>query len=329
MNDIASPELAAIIRTPPKIERIRIASRDQWLALRRQDVTASIAAALLGIHPYMTAFELWALKSGKIAEDAEETPPMRRGRLLEPVAVQLLREERPDWQISDHPVGLYFRDPIARIGATPDLLVKDENGRHGVIQLKSVDPMIFRRDWRDADGNVTPPLWIVIQAIIECHLCGFEWAAVAPMVVGHGVELPVVPVPLHEGIIERVKGEVAHFWRLVESGKAPDVDFGRDGALLERLYTPTGETIDLSGDNSIAGLADEKDRIAGQKSALERRQKEIKAELLTKLDGASAGRLSDGRVITAARVHRKAYEVEASSYMDVRVRKFSENRKTS
>lgn len=326
MNITASPELAAIVKTPPKIERIRIASREQWLKLRVQDVTASSAACLLGIHPYQTAFSLWAVKTGRISDEIEDSPPLRRGRLLEPVAVQLLREDRPDWRISDHPVGMYFRDPIARIGATPDLFAHDENGRFGSIQIKTVEPGIFRKEWRDADGNVSPPLWIVVQALIESWLTGAEWAAVAPMVVGHGVELPVVPVPLHDGIIDRIKSEVAAFWRLVESGKTPDVDYARDSKLIEQLYAPTGEMIDLQADNAAPDLVDERQRLAKQKTAIEDRQKEIKAELLTKLGGASAGRMRDGRIITANRVSRKAYTVDATSYMDVRIKALKEQR---
>lgn len=321
MNDVASPELAAILKTPPKIERIKIGSRDQWLALRQKDVTASVAGALLGIHPYTTAYSLWALKTGQIADDIEETPPMRRGRLLEPIAVQMLREDRPDWQISDHPVGLYFRDPVARIGATPDLFARDENGKWGIIQIKTVEPGIFRKNWRDEDGNVSPPLWIVVQAIIECHLCGFEWVAVAPLVVGHGVELPVVPVPLHEGIYDRIKSEVAAFWRLVEEGRTPEPDYGRDGAMLEQLYAPDGVVIDLSADNEVPDLVAEKEKLAPEKSAIEARQKEIKAALLHKLGTASAGRMNDGRYVTAKRVDRKGYEVAPTNYVDLRIKK--------
>lgn len=329
MNIAISPQLAATIKTPPKIERLRFSSREQWLGYRQKDVTASAAAALLGIHPYQTAYSLWALKTRKISEDVEETPPMRRGKLLEPVAVQCLKEDRPDWQISDHPLGLYFRDPVARIGATPDLFAKDENGKWGVIQIKSIEPGIFRKQWRDADGNITPPLWIVIQAIIECHLTGFEWAAVAPMIVGHGVELPVVPVPLHEGIIDRIKAEVAAFWRIVEEGRVPDADYGRDAALINQLYEPTGAIVDLAQDNLAVELADEKERLAGEAKRVRERQDQVKAELLTKLGGASAGRLSDGRHITATRVNRKAYDVPASSYMDVRIKSLRENRRAS
>lgn len=321
MNDVASPELAAILKTPPKIERIKISSRDQWLTERKKDVTASAAAALLGIHPYQTAYSLWATKTGLISDELEDTPPLRRGRLMEPVAVQLLREERPDWQVSDHPLNLYFRDPAARLGATPDLFAKNEFGKWGIVQLKSVEANIFRQQWRDEDGNVSPPLWITVQAILECHLCGFEWAAVAPLVVGHGVELPVVPVPLHAGIIDRIKGEVAAFWRLVEEGRTPDPDYGRDGAMLDQLYAPDGAVIDLSQDNEIPNLVAEKEKLAPEKSAIEARQKEIKAALLHKLGTASAGRMNDGRYVTAKRVDRKGYEVGPTNYVDLRIKK--------
>src|SRR5262245_7287249 len=89
-----------IIPAPPAgIERIEYGDREAWLKLRGKDVTASVAGALLGVHEFTTPYGLWALKSGKIAEDPEETGPMRRGRLLEPVAIELIQEEHPDWAL--------------------------------------------------------------------------------------------------------------------------------------------------------------------------------------------------------------------------------------
>lgn len=322
MNDITiSSELAASIKAPAKIERIKIASRDQWMALRAKDVTASAAAALLGIHPYQTAYGLWALKTGLISDDAEETPPMKRGRLLEPLAVQILREEYPNWTFSDHPIGLYFRDPVARIGATPDLFARDETGRWTVVQIKSVEANIFRQQWKDEDGNVSPPLWIAIQALIETSLTGFERAMVAPLVVGHGVTLPLIEIPLHAQIIDRIKNEVDVFWRLVEEGRTPEPDYGKDGALLEQLYAPDGAIVDLSADNHVPELVAEREALAPQKTAIEKRQKEIKAELLHRLGTASAGRLLDGRFLTAKHVNRAGYTVEPTSYIDLRIKK--------
>ena len=101
------------------IESFPVTDRAEWLRWREQDVTASVVAALFGpdVHPYMSPFHLFALKAGLIQEDPEETPAMRRGRLLEPVALELLREERPTWDCRH--VNRYFRDTVHRVGGTP------------------------------------------------------------------------------------------------------------------------------------------------------------------------------------------------------------------
>jgi YqaJ-like viral recombinase domain len=302
------------------VERIPITDRQQWLALRQHDVTASVAGCLLGVHEYVTPFGLWALKSGRVQEDPEESIAMRRGRLLEPVAAVLISEEHPAWKVT--PPGVYLRDPEARLGATPDLFIEDQDAGFGVIQVKSVEPSIFRRSWRDEKtGEVNPPLWIAVQAIVEASLAGASWAAVAAMRVGFGLDLELVPVPIHAGVITRVRAAVAEFWRMVESGQRPDADWKRDLEMIESLYEPTGEILDLSDRNDLPVLADEKQRLTQERSTIESRLKEIKGELLTTLDGASAAKIADGRVISAKRVNRKAYEVAASTYVDLRIQR--------
>ena len=62
---------------------------------------------------------------------------MRRGRLLEPIALQLLQEEKPDWVIAPHP--FYYRDGEMRLGASPDALAsRPDISGIGVVQLKTV-----------------------------------------------------------------------------------------------------------------------------------------------------------------------------------------------
>ena len=45
-----------------------------------------------------------------------------------------------------------------RIGCTPDLIVEDERGT-GIVQLKSVEPGLFKKQY--ADG--VPPVWIACK----------------------------------------------------------------------------------------------------------------------------------------------------------------------
>ena len=305
------------------VEILTPSSRADWLAVRGETIGASEAAALFGVHPFTTAYELHHLKAGTIKADPTETGPMRRGRHLEQVAVEFLREERPGWAVTANPMpgGRFYRDLAAGLSCTPDAFVTDpEREGFGICQIKSVEPSVYRSRWRNEDGQVEVPLYVAVQAVQEAYLTGATWAVVCPLVIGFAIEMPVLEVPLHAGLIDRLKSEATVFWRGVRSGRAPDPDHARDGALLERLWTGAEADIDLSADNEVPDLVAERERLSAEKSAADKRLKEIKSDLFRKLGDASCARLADGRLITVKRVERKAYSVEANSYVDLKIK---------
>ena len=105
------------------------------------------------------------------------------------------------------------------------------------------------------------------------------------------------------------------------NGREPPADYGRDSASIEQLYQPIqDEILDLTGSNELPALLDERDALSASKSAAEKRLKEIKGELIANLKDYVAGRVADGRIVIAKRIHKKAYEVAATSYVDVRVK---------
>ncbi|MCZ8098165.1 MAG: YqaJ viral recombinase family protein [Burkholderiales bacterium] len=311
------------------IEKIPAADRAAWLSLRRRDVTASSAAALLGAHPFVTAFQLWHLKNGTLSEDPEMTPAMERGTLLEPVAVQLLRKLKPDWIIK-HNSGrdqFYWRDSERRIGATPDVLI-DDDGVLGVVQIKSVEPMVFREKWllegklsRPESWVVEPPTYVVIQAIVEAHLTGAQAAYVTPLVVMHGLEMPIVPIPIHAGVIKRLTDEVASFWASVEAGQEPPPDWRKDASLLNELgRTDNGREIDLSGDNRIQELLATRSDLKAKAKADSEVLEEIEGEIIAKL-GEYERAYVPGWVLKRPTISRKAYTAKASSYRRLDVKR--------
>lgn len=297
------------------IERHKITDRESWLELRKQDVTASVAAALVGEHPRLTAYELWALKSGLIEESDESTEAMELGLALEAPVIELLRKRRPEWRVSK--AHQYFRDPEVRLGATPDAYADCPERGRGLIQIKTTSQF---RDWKGDDGAVEPPLWIAIQAIVEAHLTGRKWCAVAVLETGWTPRLHVIDVPLHMGLVERIRAESAAFWRSVDAKQPPDPSFARDAAVIRKLWHDEAGVVDLSGDNSLPELLDERDALATAKSRAEKRLKEINAELLFKLAGHGCAMCADGRFVSAKTVNRKGYTVEPSSYVDLRVK---------
>lgn len=303
---------------PAGVERHEIASREQWLALRQPDITASTIGAMLGIHEYLTPYELFALKTGLIEEDPEETPAMRRGRLLEPVAIELIREEHPDWIVAAPRA--YYRDPAARLGATPDVIAEHPDRGMGVLQIKTVERSVFARKWR-GDAGVEPPLWIACQAAVEAHLVGAEWAAVAAMTVGFGLDLHLVEVPLLPALIERIRAEVAAFWRRVAENDPPPPDYGRDGDAIARVYADegTGPEIDLTTDNRTTALLDLWDVRRADEKAAATDVRAIKAELLDKLGTAAGARTARGR-LSAPLVRRAGYAVGPAEYRQLKLK---------
>lgn len=239
------------------IEIITPKDRAAWLRARGKDITASTVGALFGEHEFLTAYELWARKTGRITQADDETPAMRRGRLLERVAVDILREDHPDWTIHHNAAeSVYYRDPAHRLGATPDAIVDAPHRGRGIVQIKSVEQTVYRRKWMNEDGQVEPPFWIALQATLEAHLTGARWAAVAPLVVGHGLDMPLIEIDLThiDGVIAAMRERAADFWQMVEEGREPSPDYGRDGALIESIYAvgDAREEVDLTADAAIA-----------------------------------------------------------------------------
>ena len=316
------------------VEVHEITSHAEWLQLRRQDVTASVVGALLGVHEYQTRYGLFALKHGDVEEDIETTGPMMRGLLLEPVALKLMQIERPDWKIEWNGTpgiigGNYYRDPERRLGATPDCFAIDPKRGRGVIQVKTTIAPTFRKSWFQHDEFydsastpvAAPPLWVATQAILEGHLTGVEWAAAAVLVVGYGLDIHLFEVPIHTGVINRIREATGEFWDRIARNDPYPPDYARDGETIAALYgQENGREIDLRGDNLLPELLTEREGLMASRKAANDRLDAIKAELQHKLGENVAGYLP-GWEITNKTTHRKAFSVAATSYRVIRVKK--------
>jgi hypothetical protein len=69
-------------------------SQDHWLQLRTQDVTSTESAALFGMSPYVTQFELWHRKKSGEQPEFKTNERMRWGNRLEAAIAHGIAEER-------------------------------------------------------------------------------------------------------------------------------------------------------------------------------------------------------------------------------------------
>lgn len=100
-----------------------------WFAARKGKITASIAAACLGLDPHKSRREAWRLIKG-LSQDAVPNPHIRRGIEREPHAITVY-ETRHGVQVAQ--AGFYLHPIFPWLGASPDALV----GVTGLVEVKA------------------------------------------------------------------------------------------------------------------------------------------------------------------------------------------------
>jgi YqaJ-like viral recombinase domain len=305
------------------IEIIRPADRDAWLRARKCDITASIAGALLGAHPYTSAYQIWAEKTGRV-EQTEETAAMRRGTIFEPIAIELLRHVQPEWVIEYPLRNAYYRDVKARLGATPDAFyaVPDHVGI-GVAQVKTVARSRFKEGWLDPlTEKPVLPIYVAVQAIVEADLTGANFACVPIVVTPFDLEelieglepakipdiartlrdvafawlatgkleIHVLDVPVHAGVKRKVRSAVDEFWKTVDAAEHPPIDWKHDGGVVLDVYrSAVPNRKDLTGDPAIDTIVTEFKNAKEQEAATRQLIDELKPQIIYALGDAELG----------------------------------------
>lgn len=306
------------------VEIIRPADRQAWLAARGQDVTASVAAAVLGAHPYTTPYSLWAEKTGRLSADTEETEAMERGNLMEPVVVAMIRKRFPEWTVTYENDRAYYRDPERRIGATPDaFLERPDRFGTGNCQIKTASEDAFKEFWLDPDtGEVVPPTWIAVQAITEAQLTGCAWACVALVVITWRgtLQLHIIDIPIHLKLWNRLVAKVAEFWAMVASGDEPEPDWLRDGAVVMDVYRDSmPERRDLTGDRELDSLVHQYNRARADAAFAKAQVEQLRPQIIRALGNAEIGETANWEV-SARTSHRSGHFVPSSQSRVLRVK---------
>ena len=307
------------------------ASRTEWLGLKATLVGGSELPALFGVSKYVTPFKLLAIKRGeyveempeiKIEESSIHLPPHERGQLFEDDAIEMIRRLRPHWSVEANPIpgGKLFVDEWLRICSTPDAFI---NGGEACVQIKTMAQSVFCEEWM-TDGVVTPPLAVAVQAIADATLSVAGRIAGA-FVAGYGIDFHLIEVPLKPALMVKARELVKDFWRRVEENDPYPPDFARDGAVIAQMFREDdGSTLDLGADTYLHARLQERDELKAREAdgaEAAKIRKEIDAEIVLRLGNAARGRMADGTLIEAKTVRRKAYEVAATTYRAVKVKR--------
>lgn len=275
---------------------------------RRDYVGGSEVAALFGLHPHVTRFELYHRKRGSLPEhDLSDDNRVQAGIHLEP-AIAAWVAAKTGWNLRK------VHRHIARNGLGGHLdyeIVGHERGP-GVLEIKTVDWLVFR-DWPEGE----PPIHYLLQLQAYLTLTGRAWGAIAVLVGGN--DLRIFEYERRPKIVAKIEAAVAEFWADANAGREPRPDWHADAEAIGQLYRAAGGgLVDMTNDNYLADLCGRYAGASARESAARADKDAAKAEILTKI-GVADKVLAPGFTISAATVAAKDISYTREAYRAFRV----------
>ena len=284
-----------------KREIVTHATEAEWLEARKGFITSTEAAALFGAGAYVkTPYELWAIKAGVVpADEVEDSDRLRWGRRLEGVIAAGIAE---DLGLIAEPYKVFITMPEFRMASSFDWIVTgiaadfdgDNEARRmfrehgpGLMEIKSVDSLQFKRGW-DTDGeHVEAPVQIEAQVQWQMEVADKPWSILCPLIGGNTTK-PIIRLRDHAfGAAAREKA--ADLWRRVHAMAPPEPDFLKDAATIASVYRDNdGSSIDLSDNPRVLALCKAYKKAGAEEKAAKEAKDAAKAELLTIIEHAKS-----------------------------------------
>lgn len=302
--------------TTHKSEHITPASKTDWLALRRQDVTSTEVSALFGASPYKTPFGLWQSKRPTYVEEPfEETNRIKWGTRLQD-AIALGVAEDQNWNVRRR--GVYSRIPELRLGASFDFEIVTHPDGPGILEIKNVDYLQFRDKWTDNDGVLEGPPHIELQLQTQLLVSGRSWGAIVALVAGNEPRIAIRKASAE--VHAEIERAVVAFWESQRLELAPAPDFAADGKYLRQLYahaTP-GKAI-VNDSQEVDDLVAHYRHLSSEIKGLEELKEATRNQILASIGDAEKV-LGNGWSISAGVVESKIVpEYIRASYRGFRV----------
>lgn len=283
---------------------------DHWLALRAQDLTSTDIAALFGMSPYKTKFELWHEKKSNEIVRIAQNARMTWGTRLEASIAEGIAEDR-DWCV--RPFKEYVRDDELRIGSSFDYrIITSAAGRaaaapgidspdDAILEIKTVDALAFKSGWKIEDDMLVAPDHIELQVQHQMLVSGLRRAYIGVLVGGNDVR--ILEREADDGVHRAIRSEAAAFWDSIAAGTPPDPVMPDDARAVIRLnsYAEPGRLRDARGDAVLASAIADYARLGREIDDLQAIRDARKAEILQAIGDAEKV-LADGFTISTGMV---------------------------
>jgi len=299
-----------------------------WLALRREDLTSTDIAALFGLSPYKTAFELWHEKKSGARVEFVENERMKWGKRMEATVAQGIAEDQ-GWAV--RPFKDYMRIDGLRVGSSFDFRIVGTGGffagsdNHpepdagdAILEIKCVDFLQFRDGWTIDEGFIEAPAHIELQAQHQMLVSGLKRAYIGVMVGGNDIRVieRAADPQVHAGILAAARD----FWKSIDENNPPPPVMPDDAEAVIGMYqfAEPGKLLVAQDDAELLALVREYRQFKTAASDADEQAQVRKAEILQRI-GDHEKVLLPGFNISAGMVGPATVSYERDGYRGFRV----------
>lgn len=225
---------------------IPTSSEAEWLDARRNGVTASEIAVVMGLSPYSSPYALYHQKLGNLPP-TEDNNSMRIGRHLEALVCDMFAEQRPEFLVVGDGRQLYADAYWPAKLATPDRLVYGTADEQylplAVLEAKTAASY---DGWGD-DGSDEIPVHYRCQVLWQMDVMQVTTAFVACLFL-HSRQLRVYEITLDsqaEQDLVLLRREASAFLERIKNEDPPDVDWRPATTETLKHLHPSVEDVDV------------------------------------------------------------------------------------
>jgi len=248
----------------------------QWLEERRKGIGGSDIAAILGLSPFKTAYQVY-LEKRKEVEDWQGNNLTDWGKRMEPAIRQWYSDQTG--RSVRLPDKIMYHEKYPFMLASLDGFTDDRR----IVEIKTARS---GKNWGEPRTNQIPDYYAV-----QCHhymiVTGFEVTDVPVSIAGGSPEL--YEVPADREIAEMIIEACASFWQRVIDGNPPDPVTYADA--VARFGKIRSEGAVMASDQTLQIVSDLKD-IRSRLDELKAEEEEKKGKLIISL-GESGDTLID------------------------------------
>ena len=288
-------------------------TRTDWLRERKQMLTASDIAAILGEHPHKTNIDVYIDKTtDDISQDDEDH--LKFGRDVEGAIANLYETRTGNEVIDLGSTVISKHQDIDWLGATLDRKTVID-GVEVPLELKHVGGFVKMQEWQDE-----PPTHYQIQCQIQCACERDEFASLAGMFPGY--QLGQSRIEYSQDFFDAIFPMLDEFWNHNVKRKIPPEliphKLGLDS--VKKLYPKeNGETIAL--DDECMDIVKDLEDFKSELRSLKKSVNLTETILREKMGNATYGALPDGRFVTLKTTERKGHVVAPSTFRTLRISK--------